>query len=464
MIENSSTPEKLHILVAEDSPTQAAWLAHTLTKHHYRVTLAGDGQEAIDAIRREPPDLVISDIVMPHVDGYELCRQIKDDSTTAHVLVMLATSLKDPGDVIKGLAAGADNFLNKPFDEDAVISRVRHMIAWSQIDSIVPRTDAVVVDYHKEWYEIANDPRRSIHFLVSAMREADKRNQMLEQATRAAEEAVARISELEVGLRDLIEQGAEPICIVALDGSTRYTNRAAVELFGRPAEELSVQQFPFDVGQTLSEVRVSRPDGTTRSCEMRVSTTNWYGEESLLASFWDVTADVLVRDELKSQSTTDELTGLLNRRGFFAQAEKELRAVQDPEAQSRGLALLFIDIDQMKEINDIHGHDAGDEALRVVASVLKASCRHADVIARLGGDEFVALLVDCDLHDETEVKRRIENNLQRQRQLPESELELSVSVGGAEIAPGHVDSLDTLMRQADERMYQAKSNRGRRTT
>ncbi|MEI8082014.1 MAG: diguanylate cyclase [Actinomycetes bacterium] len=452
---------KPRILIAEDSRTQAAWLAHVLTRNGYQVTVTSDGMQALESIRGDPPDLVISDIAMPNMNGYELCRTIKSDPSTRRLLVMLATSLTDPGDVIRGLAAGADNFLSKPLVEEVLVARIRHMIAWQWIGTEVPDKEAAAVSYDREWYEIPADSRSSIHFLVSAIHETDRRNRMLEEATRNAEEAVKRISELESGLRNLIEQGAQSICVLDGDGMVLYGNHAACELFGRPLESCVGKPFPVPIDEPIAEVVIARPDGSVRSCELRLSSTHWHGQEAILASLWDVTDDVMIRDELKSLSATDELTGLLNRRGFFAQAEQQLNRVSAAGATSKGVSLLFLDIDSMKAINDVNGHDVGDAALIEVADLLRDSCRGADVIARLGGDEFVALLIDCNAREQALVKSRIESALTARSADPRQKYRLSASVGAAELAPGQPGSLEDLIRAADEQMYAAKQRKGR---
>src|SRR5688572_25084945 len=117
---------EIEILIAEDSPTQAAQLQHILESHDYRVLVAGNGRQALAMLREREskPALVISDITMPEMDGYKLCREIKADERLKEIPVMLLTSLSDPHDIILGLECGADNFLTKPYDEKMLLSRI----------------------------------------------------------------------------------------------------------------------------------------------------------------------------------------------------------------------------------------------------------------------------------------------------------------------------------------------------
>lgn len=116
------------ILVVEDSPTQAEQLRFILEKHHYLVTVARNGREALEVMHKSQPDLIISDVIMPEMDGYELCRRIKNHDEVCNIRIILLTSLSDPMDVIRGLECGADNFITKPYDEAYLVSRIGYLL------------------------------------------------------------------------------------------------------------------------------------------------------------------------------------------------------------------------------------------------------------------------------------------------------------------------------------------------
>src|SRR3990167_3437031 len=122
------TSGKVEILIAEDSPTKAAQLAHLHEQRGYLVTVASNGREALALLERRKPSLVISDIVMPELDGYGLCKAIKTDKKLKDILVMLVTTLSDPQDVIRALECGADNFLRKPYEERYLVSRIDYLL------------------------------------------------------------------------------------------------------------------------------------------------------------------------------------------------------------------------------------------------------------------------------------------------------------------------------------------------
>ena len=125
---NQIKPDEIEILIVEDSPTQAERLRRLIQSLHYNARVAANGQLALAAIRERKPHLVLSDIVMPEMNGYDLCRAIKSDPTLRDIPVILVTSLNDPKDIIRGIECGADNFIRKPYAEDYLLNRISHML------------------------------------------------------------------------------------------------------------------------------------------------------------------------------------------------------------------------------------------------------------------------------------------------------------------------------------------------
>ena len=130
-MKNTAAGNHLDILIVEDSPTQAEELRYILEKKDYRVSLAANGMEALNFLENCVPDIVVTDILMPEMGGYELCKRIRSDEKLREVPVILVTSLSEPTDVIKGLEAGANNFITKPYDEKYILSRIEYLIASS---------------------------------------------------------------------------------------------------------------------------------------------------------------------------------------------------------------------------------------------------------------------------------------------------------------------------------------------
>ncbi len=181
------------ILIIEDSPTQAAQLRHILEIHHYRVSAVSSGWEALAALapHRPRPALIISDVIMPEMDGYELCRRIKADDRHRDIPVVLLTSLSDPRDVIRGLECGADSFITKPYSEEHLISQIERLVAGRFVTETAEPGEGLAVHFGAEDYVITADRRQILNLLLSTYETAIQQNRDL----RAARDEVCGLNE-----------------------------------------------------------------------------------------------------------------------------------------------------------------------------------------------------------------------------------------------------------------------------
>ncbi len=169
-----------HVLIVEDSPTQAEDLRYTLAQAGYSVSVASNGREALEAIRKRRPGLVVSDIVMPEMDGFSLCREIK--KTLGDVPVILLTALSDPEDVLKGLECGADNFVTKPYDENYLLERIYHLLADSELRIESKAHAKGKILFKGEEYSISSDRQQILDLLLSTYETAVMKNRELKEA------------------------------------------------------------------------------------------------------------------------------------------------------------------------------------------------------------------------------------------------------------------------------------------
>lgn len=176
---DTPSPEPPEILVVEDSLTQAERLKHVLGKRNYRFRMARNGREGLAAIAERRPTVVISDIVMPEIDGYELCCRIKQDEATRDIPVILLTSLSDPVDVVKGLECGADNFVFKPYDEDYLLSRVSFVLAHRHLRELESARMGVEIFFAGRRFYITSDRLQILNLLLSTYETAVARNHEL---------------------------------------------------------------------------------------------------------------------------------------------------------------------------------------------------------------------------------------------------------------------------------------------
>lgn len=203
------------ILVVEDSPTQAEELRYMLEKHHYRVTTACNGQEALPLLEKEKPFAIISDIVMPLMDGYELCRRIKGKPELHAIPVILLTSLSAPEDVIMGLECGADYFIMKPYSERFLLSRLQHIQANRQLGEQTARMGLEIFFRGKKYF-INSDRLQILNLLLSTYETAIQKNQELTDVTRELqalnEQLADNMAELKGKNRELRELNVELKC------------------------------------------------------------------------------------------------------------------------------------------------------------------------------------------------------------------------------------------------------------
>jgi len=352
-----SQAEIIRILIVEDSLTQAAVLDHVLTREGYRVEVARNGREALERLIASPAQLVISDIVMPEMDGFELCRRIRIHEKTHQIPIILLTALTDPKDIIQGLTAGASNFITKPYKNEYLLERVRNVLAHQALKEEEPSRIGLEFIINDQSHLLSADRMQIVDLLLSTFETAVQKNLELQRVNEELMEAQRRL-----------------------------------------------------------------------------------GEQA---------------EELRMLSLTDELTGLPNRRAFTTLGDHEMRVAQ---RSGDWIFLLYLDVDQFKQINDTLSHAVGDQALKDVATVLRSAFRSSDIVARLGGDEFVVLVSGEEEDFPREAGRRVHDAVAVFTQGNPRPYRLSLSIGSASMSPGQTTSLDSLMEKADRMMYEQKRN------
>jgi DNA-binding response OmpR family regulator len=191
-----ATEEVIEILIVEDSPTPAEQLKYLLEQHSFSVTVANSGQQALDHMDKHPPALVITDIVMPGMNGYELCQKIKSDNKTRSIPVILLTSLTNSEDVLEGLACGADNFITKPYSEKYLLSSINQIYANRKLSKIEPKFVSIEILFAGKKRSITSDQQQILSLLLSTYEAAVNRNKELIQAQEELTTMNERLEEL----------------------------------------------------------------------------------------------------------------------------------------------------------------------------------------------------------------------------------------------------------------------------
>ncbi len=296
------------------------------------------------------------------------------------------------------------------------------------------------------------------------------RRKMAEEALRESEHAFRRIFDYAadgiyiVGAKDMRTQTCNPIMCRML-GYSREEMSGLGLIHIHPREDLSNILELFEKVTTgemtrIEDIPVKRKDGSIFYADIDASPVTLGGKACVMGIFRDVSDRKIMEERLRSTSITDMLTGVLNRRGFFTLAHKQWKLA---DRSRKAMALLFIDLDGLKQINDDWGHSAGDLALIDTARILKESFRESDIIARIGGDEFAVLITELAETDMMDViTRHVHENVEKQNKEGRRSYHLSISMGIVNYDPQHPRSVDELMTEADALMYENKKRKFKR--
>ena len=443
--QDSTELKSVRTLVVDDVEEVREGLARLL-RHMPGITVvgtAGDGQEALDQVEALAPEVVLMDMRMPKLDGLGATRAIRDRHP--EVAVLMLSAYGDESLVVEALLCGARGYLLKG-TEIAELAEAVHAAANGE-----SRLSGAVT-------------KPLLERLVDALGAERGLREAAEAAQRSLARREAEARGLAAQLASLID--AAPVAVIETDpaGRIQRWNPAAERIYGWTQAELLGRPDPNeDLGQALAgrdrvETRHVRRDGNPVDVELVIASVPGSGEQppSQIKIILDVTDRQRLQGELHHQAFHDPLTGLPNRSLFvdrLSQAQARAR-----RASSR-LALLLLDLDGFKTVNDSFGHDVGDEVLVSVAQVLASSLRPEDTIARLGGDEFAVLIeATPDGLDAAVVAERMLAALRAPLTVAGRQLSIRASVGIAETDGSGVEDAATLLRDADLAMYAAKSH------
>ncbi len=442
------------ILVVDDVPANVKLLQARLAAEYFDVLTAGSGPEALETCENSKVDVVLLDVMMPDMDGFEVCRRLKGDPATSHIPVVMVTALDQASDRIRGLEAGADDFLTKPVNDLQLITRVKSLVRLKMLTDELRLRAATTrnIGIEEMLARGAGDYSERARVLV-----VDERAPSAQRIARLLEPfaAVDVEADPQIALFEAAEKPYE--CVVIATGFSDYdplrlcsqlrsidrTRFLPIILVaGEEEEELIVRGLDLGVNDY-----VTRPiDAQELGARLRTQVKRKRYNDHLRAS---VTQTI-------EMAVTDPLTGLHNRRYLDSHLETLFdRAL----ARRRPLSLMITDIDRFKSINDSWGHDGGDQVLKEFAARLRRNVRGIDLACRFGGEEFVVVMPDTDGQIAERVAERIRAEIAG-RPFPVGRdgksIEVTVSVGVAAMLPAH-DRVADLLKRADTALYEAKS-------
>lgn len=439
------------ILVVDDVTANVRLLEARLQAEYFDVRTATNGRDALRLALQERVDLVVLDVMMPDMTGFEVCAALKADPRTAHVPVIMVTALDQVQDRVKGLESGADDFLTKPVSDTALVTRVKSLVRLKMLtDELTMRAAAMQNVGFNSADIFADTAQVGGRILV-----VDDR----ENSTRRIRQALTRGFELGITADPAhalaqAESRDFDLLIVSLtlragDGLRLCTQIRAIDrlrhtpvLLLTDADETHQLMRALDIG--VNDYIIRPIDVNELRARVRTQLRRKLYSERLR----DMVSNAV---EL---AVTDPLTGLYNRRYLDAHLKSVVgRAI----ATSKPACLLIFDIDHFKNVNDSYGHAAGDDVLRDFAERLRRGVRGIDLVARYGGEEFVLIMPDTDAEFAAAVAERLRSDVERTPFSTRSGVSfpVTVSIGLSEWQP-QGDSAEGLTRRADEALYAAK--------
>ncbi|HPA39779.1 MAG TPA: diguanylate cyclase, partial [Phenylobacterium sp.] len=429
-----SADHPAHILIVDDTPTNLEVLLHILAED-YDVSIATSGEQALDLLRRGAlPDLILLDVMMLGLDGYQVCERIKAEPSTHEIPVIFITARTDADSETRAIESGGVDFIHKPVNAAVVRARVQ-----------------LQLELRRQTRELQGRTR-DLELRLAELAEAHEQLQVLWQA---------------------VEQSPTSIAITGRDARIQYVNPYFTRETGYTAAEVQGEN-PRLLQSGLTDPAVFKAmwdkltHGEPWAGELinRRKNGETFWEEAHIAPVKDargmvshyvavklnITERKEAQERLAYMANHDVLTDLPNRVLFFERVDQALTLARRNGSR---LALLFIDLDKFKPINDTWGHAVGDQLLRAVAQRLTERVRASDTVGRIGGDEFVILLNAIGgADDAAQVADALRHSLAQPFNLAGLTLEISASIGVA-LYPDHGQDAITLARHADESMYLA---------
>ncbi|MEE9452846.1 MAG: PleD family two-component system response regulator [Paracoccaceae bacterium] len=444
------------ILVVDDIATNRLILQAKLSSAYFDVLLADSGKQALEIANAELPDMILLDVMMPGIDGYDVCRTLKANPDTAHIPVIMVTAANETEERIRGLEAGADDFLNKPINDMTLFARVRNLLRVKMMfDELKLR-------------EATSQELGLSHFLNEHDFDKDEAGSVL-LAPRTKEQGESWAGCI---------QSRFPFEVIQSLGEREASNLAKLEL----PDAFIVSQNLADNGDGLRLVSSLRANPETRQSAIILVVED--GNMETAAKALELGASDYIRapfdanemaarlrsqmrrkkysDRLRSNvhdslrmAVIDPLTGLYNRRYATQHMHKIINRAKESQLP---FAVMMMDIDRFKSVNDTYGHDAGDKVLKEFARRLQENARGIDLIARLGGEEFLVAMPDTGPKEVKFAAERLRRAIELDGFEIGDDLSIDITVSVGVTFGSDADNIpESLIKQADEALYISKA-------
>jgi|SRR5271157_1053944 len=434
------------ILIVDDTPDNLALLSRILTQRGYQVRAFDNGAQAIQSAQSTPPDLILLDVSMPVLDGFETCARLKRDERTREIPVIFISASESSQEKVKAFHAGGVDYVLKPFEMAEVEARVE--------------THLVIRQMRLE--------------LQALNRELMARVEDLTRSQELLREREARLSAFVNALPNLsFVYDEEGRYLEVMANEAHLLSASAEELKGRlikdvlPAEAarviMNAIQHTIDNGKPqVIEYKLPVLSGEERWFEGRIALMekDRAGHSRVVFIANDISKRAQLYQDVQRMAMQDPLTGCYNRRHFNSRFELEM---QRTLRYRRPLAMVTMDIDHFKQVNDQFGHPTGDQVLCSLVRLCQSQMRTIDLLARYGGDEFAILMPETSLEGASQAVERLLGEIRKISIVtPKGSCSVTVSIGisGVEAGCKEACTVEVVMKRADQALYEAKSAGG----
>ena len=433
------------ILVVDDLAPNLHLFEVKLAAEYYDVLTARSGTEALEIAGKEKLDLIMMDAMMPGMNGFEACRRLKANPETWHVPVIMVTALEETKDRIRGLEAGADDFISKPIDDFNLMTRVKSLLRLKMVtDQLLSHTGHTIgnsrpvmesIDKKKGRILVVEDHPRRAAKIAKYLDSHDVK--LVSDPIEAIRAAKVNIDLVVVSL---VSQSFDGLRVCASLRFNTESRDIPILVIDDPENQGRLVRA-FDIGVNDTVLRPIEP----QEMEARIHTQlrRKFYADSLKENF----------NENLEMVVADPLTGLGNRRYFDRSIEPLIDALEG--AKATPFTIILFDIDHFKRVNDILGHDMGDHILQEVAARLVTNMRAIDVVSRYGGEEFMIAMPDTLEEAGHAAADRIRALIAGTPIYVDGEaLTITMSAGVAQAAPGEL--MRDVQKRADTALYKAK--------
>ncbi len=421
----SHSKKSATLLIVDDSPVTRYKLRQFFEELDYHVEEAGNGAEAYTLFSECKPDLVLMDLHMPVMDGLTAYKKIKSYHFAQHTPVIIITTVDEERLIDKAFEIGVVDYITKPIHWAVLKNRVDYLLRAKQAESQL-----------FEEKEFAQATLKSIGdavIITSANSHIQSLNPAAEKLTGWLNEE-AQNKHLNQVFKLILESSRTPVTNIIEQTLDKHQHTQQEHMLIRQDNEI------IDIEETITPI---------------------HDRESNIIGFVIVFRDVSAQREkarrMHYHASHDALTGLINRREFERRAQRSILSAQQHDTQH---ALMFMDLDKFKHINDTCGHASGDEVLRQITTLMQTHIRKRDNLARLGGDEFALLLENCNLNNAKRIAEHIRKSVENYQLIWQGQsFRVGVSIGITMINQNSI-SLESVVNLADTACYAAK-NAGR---